>query len=109
MMFINFFEKFKNINSNYKNGKLYDFSHINEVNLDFKKDPKKVLIIGGFGFIGSILTIELLKLGYEINILDKNLYGNPIKNFKLNKKIKFFIGSCDSKILLKKALRVAPM
>ena len=24
-----------------KNGKLYDFSHINEVNLDLKKDPKK--------------------------------------------------------------------
>ncbi len=87
-----------------KNGKLYDFSHIDEINLDLKKNQKKVLIIGGFGFIGSILTVELLKLGYEINILDKNLYGNPLKNLKLNKKIKFFIGSCDSKVLLKKSI-----
>ena len=36
---------------------------------------KKILITGGAGFIGSTLSLELLKKGYEITILD-NLSPN---------------------------------
>lgn len=35
---------------------------------------KKILVIGGAGYIGSILTRELLGKGYEVVVLDRFLY-----------------------------------
>lgn len=38
--------------------------------------PKKhVLITGGAGYIGSLLTGELLRSGYQVTVLDKLLFG----------------------------------
>jgi len=40
----------------------------------------RILIIGGAGYVGSVLCRELLKLNYNIRILDLLLYGNgPLK------------------------------
>ena len=36
----------------------------------------RILIIGGAGYVGSVLCRELLKLNYNIRILDLLLYGN---------------------------------
>lgn len=36
----------------------------------------RILIIGGAGYVGSVLCRELLKLNYKIRILDLLLYGN---------------------------------
>lgn len=36
---------------------------------------RHVLITGGAGYIGSILTSELLRLGYRVSILDNLLFG----------------------------------
>ena len=57
--------------------KLIDFIHIKDLKLINKKNTKKnVLIIGGNGYIGSILAQNLLKKGYRVNILDRNFYGD---------------------------------
>ena len=39
---------------------------------------KKVLITGGAGYIGTILTHDLIKRGYKPDILDELWYGNYI-------------------------------
>ncbi len=39
------------------------------------KTNKHVLITGGAGFIGSLLTGELLRQGYQVTVLDKLLFG----------------------------------
>ena len=36
---------------------------------------RRVLVIGGAGYIGSVLVRELLHRGYEVRVLDKLLYG----------------------------------
>lgn len=38
--------------------------------------PNKILIIGGAGYIGSVLSRILLENGYKVKVLDKLLYGD---------------------------------
>lgn len=38
--------------------------------------PKKVLVIGGAGYIGSVLVRELLKEGYHVKVMDSLLQGD---------------------------------
>ena len=40
-------------------------------------EKKKIVIIGGAGYIGSHLTIDLLSLGYKVIVIDNFIYGNP--------------------------------
>lgn len=42
------------------------------------KGPKQrpILVIGGAGYIGSVLTRELLAAGHPVSVLDSLLYGN---------------------------------
>jgi len=52
---------------------------------------KKVLITGGAGFIGSALTLKLIKKGYSIKIMDnlsKQIHGDNPENSELFNKIK---------------------
>jgi len=45
------------------------------------RDERKVLLIGGAGYIGSALLPKLLKEGYHVRLLDLFLYGRePIKD-----------------------------
>lgn len=37
---------------------------------------KRILLIGGAGYVGSVLTSHFLKLGYEVNVLDHFVYDN---------------------------------
>ena len=52
---------------------------------------KKILITGGAGYIGSVLTEYLLKLNYEVTVIDNFLYSQSSLNhlFKF-KNLKIF-------------------
>lgn len=55
-----------------------------------KKKFPKVLIVGGAGYIGSILCNKLLKKNYSVKIVDKVLYDkNVINKFIKNKNFSF--------------------
>jgi len=45
----------------------------------------KVLITGGLGYLGSVLTEELIKRGFEVNIADIELYGNFLPDYLKDK------------------------
>ena len=36
----------------------------------------KILIIGGSGYVGSVVTSHFLKLGFNVNVLDNFVYDN---------------------------------
>ena len=95
-----------------KNKKIINFIHVND--LKFKKkiikkelqEKKKVLIIGGLGFIGSVLTKLLLKKKYKVNILDIKFYGNFLKKSIIkNPNLKIIIGDCFNKKNFSKAVK----
>jgi nucleoside-diphosphate-sugar epimerase len=63
---------------------------------------KKVLITGGSGYVGSVLTPYLLSKGYELTVLDLMLYGNTLKE---NNKLKIVKGDIRDTKLLKKIIK----
>ena len=63
---------------------------------------KKILITGGSGYVGSVLTPYLLKKGYELTVLDLMLYGNTLKE---NNKLKIVKGDIRDTKLLKKIIK----
>jgi nucleoside-diphosphate-sugar epimerase len=88
-----------------KGNKLIDFIHTKDLFNENKINRRKILVIGGFGYIGSVLVNDLLKQKYLVNILDDNYYGCYLgKNLKNNKDLKIFYGDCDNKEILNKAL-----
>ncbi|MDP2924958.1 MAG: SDR family oxidoreductase [Nanoarchaeota archaeon] len=63
----------------------------------------KVLVTGGFGFIGSVLTPKLLKKGYDVKILDSSLLGFDNLDF-IRDKIEVIKGDLRDLKCLKKSL-----
>jgi len=60
-----------------------------------------VLITGGAGYIGSILTEELLRKGYNVTVLDSLIYNQlSLLGFCHNKKFKFVNGDVRNTSLL---------
>ncbi len=64
---------------------------------------ERVLITGGAGYIGSILTEVLLSKGYYVTIIDNLMYDQlSIVHFSSNKKFNFILGDVEDESLLKK-------
>jgi len=58
-----------------------------------KKHLNKILVIGGAGYIGSVLVRKLLGKGYEVNVLDNFTYGKEsLEKIKLNPQLKIIEG-----------------
>ena len=73
---------------------------------------KKILIIGGAGFIGSNLSLKLLKNGYNVRVLDNlnsQIHGvEPEKSYtylKIKDKVEVIIGDVNNNDDLKLALK----
>ncbi len=69
-----------------------------------KKKLPKVLIVGGAGFIGTVLASKLLEKNYHVTILDKLIYDSKIiqNNFQNKKNFNFIFGDvCDLNIQIK--------
>ncbi len=53
--------------------------------------PKKILIVGGAGYVGSIVVRELLERGYAVKVLDRLFFGTVgIEDIK--EKIELIVG-----------------
>jgi len=47
---------------------------------------KNILLVGGTGYIGTVLYTSLIKKGYNVRSIDNQIYGKNVfnKNFKIN-------------------------
>ena len=63
---------------------------------------KNIFITGGAGYVGSVLTPQLLSKNYNVTIYDLFLYGNTIKE---HKNLKIIKGDLRNENLLKKSLQ----
>ncbi len=69
----------------------------------------KILIVGGAGYIGTVLSSKLLKKNYHVTVLDKLMYDKKIiqNNFKNKKNFKFINGDvCDLNTQIKSIKKI---
>lgn len=67
---------------------------------------KKILITGGAGYIGTILTSYLLRQNYQLRVIDNLFYGGEgILPFLLDKNYEFIKGDIRDTELLKKVIQ----
>jgi nucleoside-diphosphate-sugar epimerase len=63
---------------------------------------KKVLITGGAGYLGSVLTEVLLNKGYQVTVLDNLIYKQvSVSPFSYNKNFNFILGDVTVESTLK--------
>ena len=66
----------------------------------------KILITGGAGYIGSLLTTKLLNEGYDVTIIDNLMYGgNSLLHIINNPNLKFINGDVRDDNLMKKQIK----
>jgi len=64
---------------------------------------ERVLITGGAGYIGSVLTEHLLREGFKVTILDNLLFGQQTHfHFCANPNYDFIFGDCRNEATLKR-------
>jgi nucleoside-diphosphate-sugar epimerase len=76
---------------------------------EFKKDvfsSRHVMVIGGAGYIGSVLTKKLLAKGYRVRVLDNLLYDNDssISDLMEDENFSFVLGDFGNESTLDSAL-----
>lgn len=65
----------------------------------------KILVTGGAGYVGSILTPLLLSKGYQVRVLDNLMYGqSTLLPCFFDKKFEFIKGDIRDKAVVKKAM-----
>ena len=65
-----------------------------------------ILIVGGAGYIGTVVSEHFLKKGFNVTCIDNFLYENSfsIKGLEQNKKFKFVLGDLRNEQLINKLL-----
>jgi len=59
----------------------------------YKNEVKRVLILGGAGYLGSVLVRKLLRRGYKVKVLDNLIYGDSgIRDLYTRKDFEFIKG-----------------
>src|SRR5437868_3902760 len=68
----------------------------------------KILITGGAGYLGSILTPHLLSLGHQVTVLDTLMYGQaPLLDHCINDKFEFVYDDARDECTLRRQLAKA--
>jgi nucleoside-diphosphate-sugar epimerase len=70
---------------------------------------KSILLIGGAGYVGSVITSYFLKLGYKVRVLDNFVYENQesIQAYLGDENYDFIAGDlCDFEVLSKAAVGI---
>ena len=68
--------------------------------------PQRVLVIGGAGYIGSLLVARLLGSGYRVRVLDSLIYGGePLQDAMHNPNFELMAGDCRNIQDVVKAVR----
>jgi len=66
---------------------------------------RNILVIGGAGYIGSVLVSKLISLNYNVRVLDLLLYGKEnLQYITHGKDIDFIRGDCRHEEVIKKSL-----
>ena len=66
----------------------------------------RILLTGGSGYLGSILTRKLLKKGYKVRILDNFLFGKqPLAEVSSNKSLELIDGDVRDLAAVSKSLK----
>ncbi len=69
---------------------------------------KKILITGGAGYLGSIMTERLLARGFKVTVLDNLLYNQKsLFHFCANPDFDFILGDARDKAKVEKAVKAA--
>ena len=67
---------------------------------------KKILITGGAGYIGSMLTTKLVRLNYDVTVIDLLKFSsNSLNHLRLFKNFKLIVGDVRNKRLIKKEIK----
>jgi len=67
--------------------------------------PSRILVTGGAGYIGSVLTPMLLADGHEVTVLDNFMYGpNSLMECCANERFRVIRGDARDRELIQKAL-----
>ena len=64
-----------------------------------------VLLIGGAGYVGTVITSHFLKLGYKVKVLDNLIYNNhdSIQSYLGDDNYEFILGDLSDDVALEKA------
>jgi len=73
---------------------------------ELKNNISSILITGGAGYIGSVLTAKLVSNGYNVKVLDSLIFGNDgISEFISNNSIELIYGDIRDKEILEKSTK----
>jgi len=73
-------------------------------------NKEKILITGGAGYIGSLLTPKLLEEGYQVTVLDNFMYQqNSLAGCCSNENLKIIKGDVRNHVLIKNLLKEAEL
>ncbi len=68
--------------------------------------PQRVLVVGGAGYIGSLLVERLLRSGCQVRVLDSLVYGGePLRNAMRDSNFELMAGDCRNIQDVVKAVR----
>ncbi len=82
-----------------------EFRLLHEIQTSLQENIKKVLVVGGAGYLGSVLCRKLLQAGYKVRVLDLLLFGEePLVELKTDPNFELIPGDLRDISTVTKAL-----